>query len=428
MGFNFTDSLQSECVDEAFLLFGGWSNMSGYTSNITQYTSAVYLATSAGPAAFGEMATTYFNIELCQFMFFHQGVTQDNPEVSSFIESLNFMSMSSSDSSDSSDSSGNETAARRLLARRFLATGSTRSFLEINVPIFAFMGASLLAYLIVYLLHRNMDGLCLSCPRIQFYTQEICSFMLKRFKWIYFDFIAWMSYLPFLYFSLLQVQQFSFSSPLSAFSCIFALAVLLTYPLYPLFIAYQVKQNYRDICLEGNTLVEMAFSPWLYKVKRPETVPQDDRFIYCSKDNWRLMYYPLKYFRKFLYVLVLAVCPQPITTLAILIGLNVLFIVYMAVLRPRVMPFMAFDFIFEGVLLTFEVFILIYITLNPVKINIMSIVAHSVGFIMANLSIILAIVLNLVAYYKIIMCLKDLYTHLKEKAEEKDKSKDKPKF
>jgi hypothetical protein len=46
----------------------------------------------------------------------------------------------------------------------------------------------------------------------------------------------------------------------------------------------------------------------------------------------------------------------------------------------------------------------------------MSIATHAVGFITANLSLIVAIILNLIAYYKIFMCLYDLYKHLQEKA------------
>ena len=65
------------------------------------------------------------------------------------------------------------------------------------------------------------------------------------------------------------------------------------------------------------------------------------------------MYYPLKYFRKFLFVLIVAVCPNPVVSLGILIGLNVIFIVYMAALRPRLMPYMILDFIIEGVMLAF---------------------------------------------------------------------------
>ena len=79
--------------------------------------------------------------------------------------------------------------------------------------------------------------------------------MFKRFKWIYFDFVAWVSYLPFLYFSLMQVQKFDFSNALGAFSCIFSIVVLLTYPLYPIFIAYQIKQNYKAVCMENNAMI-----------------------------------------------------------------------------------------------------------------------------------------------------------------------------
>lgn len=43
--------------------------------------AAVYIGTSLGPVAFGEMSTTYFNIELCQFILFHGSAAGDNPEV-----------------------------------------------------------------------------------------------------------------------------------------------------------------------------------------------------------------------------------------------------------------------------------------------------------------------------------------------------------
>jgi hypothetical protein len=46
----------------------------------------------------------------------------------------------------------------------------------------------------------------------------------------------------------------------------------------------------------------------------------------------------------------------------------------------------------------------------------MSIATHAVGFITANLSLIIAIILNIIAYYKIFMCLYELYKHLQEKA------------
>lgn len=40
-------------MEEAYLEFGGLSNMSGYTANITEVSSTVYLFTSVGPMVFG---------------------------------------------------------------------------------------------------------------------------------------------------------------------------------------------------------------------------------------------------------------------------------------------------------------------------------------------------------------------------------------
>lgn len=133
------------------------------------------------------------------------------------------------------------------------------------------------------------------------------------------------------------------------------------------------------------------------------------------------MYYPLKYFRKFLFALVVGVAADPITAVSTLLALNIIFIVYMFVFRPRLMPYMVFDFIIEFVLLFFEIFMLVYLVIDGSKIDAMSIITHAVGFITANLSIILAIVLNLYAYYKIFMCIYELVQHVKEKLEEKEK-------
>lgn len=55
--------------------------MSTFTSNITEYMVAIYLGTATGPMAFGEMTTTYFNIELCQFIMFHGNATGGNEEM-----------------------------------------------------------------------------------------------------------------------------------------------------------------------------------------------------------------------------------------------------------------------------------------------------------------------------------------------------------
>lgn len=85
----------------------------------------------------------------------------------------------------------------------------------------------------------------------------------------------------------------------------------------------------------------------------------------------------------------------------------------MAGFRPRVMPYLVFDFIIEGILLFFEIFMLAYLATSGSKVSAISIGAHAIGFITANLSIIIAIILNLIAYYKIFMCIYDMYKHLK---------------
>lgn len=131
------------------------------------------------------------------------------------------------------------------------------------------------------------------------------------------------------------------------------------------------------------------------------------------------MYYPLKYVRKFLFVMVAAIVPNPVHVVAILIGINVLFIMYIIALRPREMPYLVFDLVIEFVLLVFEGVLLVYLILDGPRIAIMSIVTHAVGFITANISLIVAIILNLIAYYKIFLCIKDLITHLRQKAAER---------
>lgn len=62
---------------------------------------------------------------------------------------------------------------------------------------------------------------------------------------------------------------------------------------------------------------------------------------------------------------------------------------------------------------------LVYLTNDSTKVTAMSIAAQAIGFITANLSLIIAIILNLIAYYKIFMCIYDLYKHLVTKLEEK---------
>ena len=127
----------------------------------------------------------------------------------------------------------------------------------------------------------------------------------------------------------------------------------------------------------------------------------------------------MKYVRKFAFVLVAALITAPETMVGTLIAINIAFIIYMIALRPRTMPYMIFDLIIEFVLLAFEVFLLVYLVLDGPKVAMMSIVAHVVGFITANLSIFTAIILNLIAYYKIFLCIKDLISHIKDKVAER---------
>lgn len=71
------------------------------------------------------------------------------------------------------------------------------------------------------------------------------------------------------------------------------------------------------------------------------------------------------------------------------------------------------DLIIEGIMLFFEVFMLVYIKNSSDLVSVMSIITHGLGFLSANLSLIIAIVLNLIAYYKIVMCVYELVQHLR---------------
>ena len=80
-----------------------------------------------------------------------------------------------------------------------------------------------------------------------------------RFKYIYVDTVMWISYLPFLYFSILQLQKGDFSTGASVFSSLLAIIIIVVYPLYPLFILSKLfdrsdnreedLKNYKSITL-----------------------------------------------------------------------------------------------------------------------------------------------------------------------------------
>lgn len=141
----------------------------------------------------------------------------------------------------SGDDSGNTTRRRML---EDIAT-SPSYFLQVNVPIFILMGTFLLVYFLIYIFQRNIDSCCVSCPKLHFIVNEICIYLKARFKWIYFDFVAWISYMPFLYFAVVQLANFSFEDALTGFSSILSIIIIIVYPLYPIRIAYLIKKYYR---------------------------------------------------------------------------------------------------------------------------------------------------------------------------------------
>lgn len=46
----------------------------------------------------------------------------------------------------------------------------------------------------------------------------------------------WISYLPFLYFAMLQIKTLKFDSGINAISSLIAFVIIIVYPLYPAFI------------------------------------------------------------------------------------------------------------------------------------------------------------------------------------------------
>jgi hypothetical protein len=133
-----------------------------------------------------------------------------------------------------------------------------------------------------------------------------------------------------------------------------------------------------------------------------------------------LAYAAIKYIRKFIFILIAAVCPDPVITIASLIVLSIVYLVYLIVLKPKQKLYLILEIILESVILFFLIFMLIYLKLGGATITAMSVVAHAVGFALANSSLAIAIILNIMAYYTIICCLIDLVRHMKNKAEADD--------
>lgn len=60
---------------------------------------------------------------------------------------------------------------------------------------------------------------------------------------------------------------------------------------------------------------------------------------------------------------------------------------------------------------------LVYVTTGGATVTLLSIIAHAIGFAMANSTLAIAIILNIMAYYTIFCCIIDCIKHLKDSAE-----------
>ena len=140
-------------------------------------------------------------------------------------------------------------------------------------------------------------------------------------------------------------------------------------------------------------------------------------YVYgIKRDKINILYYPVKYIRKLLFVIFAAAIPDPVASLGCLIGLNVVWVIAICVRRPHSMIIlMVLDLVIEGIMLAFEIFMLVYVKNSASLVSVMSIITHGLGFLSANLSLIIAIILNIIAYYKIIRCIYDLVQHLRSK-------------
>lgn len=146
---------------------------------------------------------------------------------------------------------------------------------------------------------------------------------MNRFTWNYFDFIIWLSYLPFLFFSITQLKNISFKSADLVISSLISILIIIAYPLYPGFVFYLIRKRYAVLEIEGSDkMVEMSMAPFVYGIKR---------------DKVNIMYYPAKYIRKLLFVIFAATIPNPEASLGCLIALNGLWIVLICVRRPHSM-------------------------------------------------------------------------------------------
>lgn len=64
---------------------------------------------------------------------------------------------------------------------------------------------------------------------------------------------------------------------------------------------------------------------------------------------------------------------------------------------------------------------LIYVTTGGATVTSLSIVAHAIGFLLANSTLAIAIILNILSYYTIFCCIYDCVKHMKERADASEK-------
>ena len=179
--------------------------MSGFTSNITKIMAIAYVSTSSLPIAFGAIGSTYTPMQFCQVLYLLQGSSGGNEEVTTFLNSLSAVSYT--DSSGTNDQSNSSATSARLLT----SINYRASFLQTNYPVFIIMISFICLYICVLVLERYNNSCCASCPNLQQYLTYTCEFMKKRFKFIYIDSVMWISYIPFLYFAILQLKSGEFS-------------------------------------------------------------------------------------------------------------------------------------------------------------------------------------------------------------------------
>lgn len=165
--------------------------------------------------------------------------------MNTFLNSLSatsYTTNSGTDNTNTDSSSTSSISSKRLLT----AVDYTSNFFQTNLPIFLMMIAFVSAYVLVLIFEKYQNSCCLSCPNLLRYISYTCQFMKMRFKYIYVDTVMWISYLPFLYFSILQLKKGDFSAGASVFSSLLAIVIIIVYPLYPLFILRKLFDRSED--------------------------------------------------------------------------------------------------------------------------------------------------------------------------------------